>query len=141
MTLAAAPARRATVGRRLDCADGGSAVVDFVLVGALVTVLFVAVIQLALVQHVRNTLVDCAAEGARYGALDGHGPADAVARARDLVTQSLSATYARDVRAARTTLDGVDVVEVTVTAPLPVVGLLGPRDALTVRGHAYAEDQ
>ncbi|WP_371852370.1 pilus assembly protein [Cellulomonas algicola] len=109
--------------------------------GALVTVLFVAVLQLALVQHVRNTLVDCAAEGARYGALDGHGPADAVARARDLVTQSLSATYAGDVRAARTTLDGVDVLEVTVTAPLPVVGLLGPRDALAVRGHAYAEDQ
>lgn len=115
--------------------------VDFVLVGALVTVLFVAVVQLALVQHVRNTLVDCAAEGARYGALDGHRPADAVARTRDLVTQSLSAAYAGYVQAARTTVDGVEVVEVTVTAPLPVVGLVGPGGALTVRGHAYAEDQ
>ncbi|MDC7120234.1 pilus assembly protein [Cellulomonas fimi] len=121
--------------------DGGSAVVDFVLVGALVTVLFVAVVQLALAQHVRNTLVDCAAEGARYGALDGHDPADAVARARDLVTQSLSATYAADVSAVRTTLDGIEVVEVTVRAPLPVIGLVGPGGALTVRGHAYAEDQ
>lgn len=121
--------------------DAGSAVVDFALVGALVTVLFVAVVQLALVQHVRNTLVDCAAEGARYAALDGHVPADGAARTRDLVSQSLSSAYAQDVRAARTTVDGIDVVEVTVTAPLPVVGLVGPRAALTVRGHAFAEDQ
>lgn len=121
--------------------DDGSAVVDFALVGALVTVLFVAVVQLALVLHVRNTLVDCAAEGARYAALDGHQAADGVGRTRSLVEQSLAASYAQDVQAARTTLDGVDVIEVTVRAPLPVVGLIGPRDTLTVRGHAFAEDQ
>nr|WP_311836351.1 pilus assembly protein [Cellulomonas fimi] len=114
---------------------------DFALVGALVTVLFVAVVQLALVLHVRNTLVDCAAEGARYAALDGHEAADGVARTRSLVEQSLAPSYAQDVRAVRTTLGGVDVIEVTVRAPLPVVGLIGPRDALTVRGHAFAEDQ
>ena len=52
--------------------DTGSAIVDFALVGALVTVLFVGVLQLTIVLHVRNTLVDTAAEGARYGALGGH---------------------------------------------------------------------
>ncbi|AEE46743.1 TadE family protein [Cellulomonas fimi] len=129
------PLRRALRG------DDGSAAVDFALVGALVTVLFVAVVQLALVLHVRNTLVDCAAEGARYAALDGHEAADGVARTRSLVEQSLAPSYAQDVRAVRTTLGGVDVIEVTVRAPLPVVGLIGPRDALTVRGHAFAEDQ
>ena len=32
------------------------------------------------------------------------------------------------------------VVEVTVTAPFPVVGLLGPAGTLTVSGHALVEE-
>ena len=53
--------------RRLDPAydDGGSAVVDFTLVGILLTFLFLALLQLGLALHVRNTLVASAAEGAR----------------------------------------------------------------------------
>ncbi len=39
--------------------------VDFVLVGTLVILIFVALLQLALVLHVRNILIDSAAEGAR----------------------------------------------------------------------------
>jgi len=103
-------------------------------------VLFVAVLQLALVQHVRNTLVDCAAEGARYAALSGHEPADGEERTRMLIEQSLSADYARDVTAVRTTVRGVDVVDVQVTSPLPVVGLVGPGGRLTVHGHALEEN-
>lgn len=38
--------------------DRGSAIVDFALVGGLVTVLFVAVLQLTFAVHARNTLVD-----------------------------------------------------------------------------------
>ncbi|MBO3084774.1 pilus assembly protein [Cellulomonas sp. zg-ZUI188] len=113
--------------------------VDFALVGGLVTVLFVAVLQLTLVLHVRNTLVDSAAEGARYGALSGHDPADGAERSRLLITQSLSAAYARGVSAQRTRLDGLDVVRIEVQAPLPLVGLIGPAGTLTVRGHALAE--
>ena len=94
--------------------DAGSAIVDFALVGGLVTVLFVAVLQLTIVLHVRNTLVDSAGEGARYGALAGHEPADGAQRARDLIAQSLSSAYAQGVTAGRTTLDGLDVVEVEV---------------------------
>jgi hypothetical protein len=104
-----------------------------------VTVLFVAVLQLTIVQHVRNTLVDSAAEGARYGALAGHDPSDGAERSRDLIAQSLSPAYAQGVSAGRTTLDGVAVIEVEVEAPLPLVGLVGPVGTLTVRGHALAE--
>ena len=43
--------------------------VDFVLVGALLTLFFLAIVQLTLVLHVRNTLIDAAASGARYGTL------------------------------------------------------------------------
>jgi len=113
--------------------------VEFVLVGALTTVLFAAVLQLALVLHVRSTLVDCAAEGARYGALADRSPADGADRATELITSALHPRYAADVRASSTVLHGLDVVRVEVTAPLPVVGLLGPGGTMTVAGHALEE--
>ncbi len=113
--------------------------VDFVLVGGLITVLLVAVVQLTLVLHVRNVLIDCAAQGARYAAAAGRAPSDGVGRTVDLASTELSGSYARDVTAVRTRLGGVDVVEVTVRAPLPVVGLLGPGGTLVVRGHAMVE--
>jgi hypothetical protein len=103
-------------------------------------VLFVAVLQLTIVLHVRNTLIDSAAEGARYGALAGHDPADGAQRSRDLIAQSLSSAYAQRVSATRTTLDGLEVVEVEVEAPLPLVGLVGSAGTLTVHGHALAEE-
>ena len=40
-----------------------------------------------------------------------------------------------------TTAEGQPVVEVTVRAPLPVIGLLGPRRTLAVRGHAMVEGE
>jgi len=119
--------------------DAGSAIVDFVLVAGLVTLLFVGVVQLALVQHIRNTLTDCASEGARVGALADRGPADGAARTRELVRMSLAPRYAEDVEADDVVIDGIEMVEVRVTAPLPLVGLLGPGGALTVRGHAVRE--
>lgn len=119
--------------------DRGSAVVDFVLVSALTTLLFAAVLQLVLVLHVRATLVDCAAEGARYGALDGSTPQEGAERARDLIASALAPGFADDVRAEATVVDGLPVVRVEVTAPLPLVGLLGPSGAITVDGHALQE--
>lgn len=119
--------------------DRGSAVVDFALVGGLVALVFAGVLQLTLAQHVRNTLVDCAAEGARYAALADRTPEDGVGRAQQLIAAALSSAYAQDVTARRTVIDGLDVVEVTVVAPLPVAGLVGPAGSLTVAGHALAE--
>lgn len=119
--------------------ERGSAIVDFVLVGALLTVLFVAVLQLALTLHVRNTLIDCAAEGARYGALAGSSPGAGAERTRQLINSAVDARYAADVEARTTSLDGASVVEVTVRAPLPVIGLVGPSGVIAVAGRAYAE--
>lgn len=124
--------------------DAGSAVVDFALVGALLTILFVAVLQLGLVVHVRNTLIDCAAEGARLGARADRTPADGAARAQQLVSAELSRSFAgrlTRVRAGVVDRGGVQVVEVTMRAPLPLIGLVGPSGGLTVTGHAYDEGQ
>jgi len=120
-------------------AEGGAAVVDFVLVGALLSLIFVSLVQFAVVLHVRNTLIDCAAQGARFGALADRSPADGVARTRELITQDLSARYAADVVADRERVDGLDTVVVRVRAPLPLVGLLGAGRVLTVSGHAQLE--
>ena len=125
--------------------ERGSAVVDFALVGALLTLLFLSVVQLGLLVHVRNTLVDCAAEGARYGARADRTPADAVERTRALVASELSPRYAgrvgNRISAGQVDRDGAVAVEVRMTAPLPLVGLAGPSGSLSVSGHAYAERQ
>ena len=123
----------------LGCEDG-AAVADFAMVSGLLALLFVAVLQLGVALHVRNTLISCASEGARLGARADATPADGVARARLLISRSISTSYARDVSAGTETVDGVQVVVVRVHAPLPVIGLLGPHD-LDVAGRAFAESQ
>ncbi|MCX6500038.1 MAG: pilus assembly protein [Arthrobacter sp.] len=116
--------------------EHGSAVVDFVLVGTLLTLFFLAIIQLALVLHVRNTLIDAAASGARYGTLADRGAADAKERTTQLIGVALTAEFARDVSTTETSYGGIRTLEVTVRAPLPVIGLIGPREMLEVKGHA-----
>ena len=118
--------------------DRGSAVVEFALVTPLLLRVALAVLQVTLARPVRSTLTAAAAEGARAGALAGSGLGVAEARTRDVLADALGGDAAQDVRAARTRIDGVDVVRVQVTARLPLLGTLGPT-ALTVEGHAMAE--
>ena len=122
-------------GSGLQC-ERGSAVVDFVLVGALLTVFFLAVIQLSLVLYVRNTLIDAAASGARYGALADRGPEDARARTAQLIGVALNPGFAADVATSESTYQGIRTLKVTVRAPLPVIGLIGAGALLEVAGHA-----
>lgn len=101
----------------------------------MVTLVFAALLQLALALHVRTVLVDCVAEGARYGALADTTPEAGAARARELIGSALSPRFAQDVRADRAVVDGLATVEVTAVAPLPVAGLLGTATTVTVVGH------
>lgn len=121
--------------------EDGSAVSDFAMVSALVSLLFVAVIQLGIALHVRNTLISCASEGARLGARDGSRPADGAERTRALISESLSPAFARHVSATVADAGGVRVVSVRVLAPLPVLGPLGPDRSLDVVGRAFLESQ
>ena len=122
-----------------DAGERGSAVVDFVLVGSLLTVLFLAVIQLTLILHVRNTLVDAAASGARYGTLADRNAADAQERTRSLIGTALNPGFAGEVSTGEVTVQGLRTLEVTVRAPLPVIGLIGPQGMLEVTGHAAVQ--
>ncbi|WP_394552485.1 TadE/TadG family type IV pilus assembly protein [Agromyces sp. MMS24-JH15] len=119
--------------------ERGSAVAEFALVGVILTALALAVVQLALALHVRNTLLDAAAEGARYAALAGASTDDGVARTRALIGAALSDGYAADVSGRVESPGGVEVVAITVRAAIPVIGLLGPERGLEVTGHAAVE--
>ncbi|MFV0253082.1 MAG: TadE/TadG family type IV pilus assembly protein [Beutenbergiaceae bacterium] len=112
---------------------------DFLLVSLLLTIVALAVIQLALALHVRTLLTDAAAEGARYAALYGNDLEAGQQRTADLITMTLPAAYAQDIEADYTLHDDVRLVTVTVAAPLPVLGLLGPGDMIVTTGRAVAE--
>jgi hypothetical protein len=116
--------------------EHGAAVVDFVLIGALLTLFFLAIVQLTLIQHVRNTLIDAAASGARYGTLADRSAGDAKDRTVQLITAALNPEFARDVTTSESMYQGIRTLEVTVRAPLPVIGFIGPRAFLEVNGHA-----
>lgn len=121
--------------------ERGSAVADFTMVSAVVALLFIAVFQLGLALHIRNTLVSCASEGARFGARANADPEDGAARARELISMSLSQRYAGQVTAQLVDAGGVEAVAVEVVAPLPVIGPLGPAGRLRVVGRAFLESQ
>jgi Flp pilus assembly protein TadG len=119
--------------------ERGSAVVEFTLVSVVLVGLFLAVLQVGLVLHVRNTLVACAAEGARYAANADRGLADGEARTAVLIAESLSADSVDDVSSRYVSTGGVQLVEVRVTTTLPLFGWLGIDRGLTVSGHAVEE--
>src|ERR671916_883719 len=123
--------------RRRD--EGGSAVVDFVLVVVVVLPLFSGICQVALVLHVRNTLTSAASEGARYAATADRTFEDGAARTRSQISGALAARFARDVAARPATVRGAPGVEVRVVAAVPPLGLWGPGVRLVATGHAVEE--
>ncbi|WP_280513534.1 TadE/TadG family type IV pilus assembly protein [Intrasporangium calvum] len=122
--------------------DDGSAIAEFVMVSALLLFVVLAVLQLAVALYIRNTLISAASEGARFGARMDASPDDGAFRAEGLIAASLNASFAQDVSAGvARTMEGVQVVVVTVTAPLPLIGPIGPAGGLTVSGRAFSETQ
>lgn len=125
--------------RRAAGGEQGSSPVEFVLVGALLTVLTLAVLQLGLGIYVRNVVHDAAVEGAHVAALADTSLAEGTTRARELITETVGAEYASDVTVRESTALGHATVEITVTTTLPLVGLLGAPHALEVSAHAPVE--
>jgi Flp pilus assembly protein TadG len=122
--------------------DSGSAAVDFVLVGTLVTLLFLGVLQVAIDYHVRNVLAACVAEGARYGAnADVADPAAGAAKANALIREALGPAYAHAVAAPeQAVVAGAPVVTVTVRARLPLLAWFLPAGpTVEATGHALLE--
>ncbi len=109
------------------------------MVGALLTTLTLAVLQLAIALHVRNTVIDAAAEGARFASLADARLEDGVERTHALVAAALGEQYPIDVDARVHGDSGVRTTIISVRATLPVIGLLGFAGGLDVTGHAVNE--
>lgn len=119
--------------------DRGSAVVDFVLVLVVLVPLFLGILQVALVLHVRNTLTSAASEGARYAATVDRSLEAGVERTRMQIDGALAERFAQNVSATRSLRDQVRVVRVDVVADVPPLGFWGPAVRLAVSGHAAEE--
>jgi hypothetical protein len=119
--------------------ERGSAVAEFTLVSVLLVVLVLGIAQLGLAIHVRNTLVACAAEGARLAANADRGLGDGVALTRSLIGAALSPSLAGQVSATHVPSPAGQDVRIQVTTTLPLVGLAGPSRSLTVTAHAVEE--
>ena len=68
-------------------------------------------------------------------------PQEAISRAGQLNRASLNDQYARNIAATTTSVGGIQVLQVRVEAPLPVLGPLGPDRVLSVQARAFSEDQ
>ncbi|MDH6236245.1 TadE/TadG family type IV pilus assembly protein [Cryobacterium sp. CG_9.6] len=130
---------RAARARIAVSAETGSAVAEFVMVAALLTALTLGVMQLGLALHVRNTVLDAAAEGARYASLADSSLAEGAARTRDLIQTAVGPAYATGVTASYDSIAGYPCVHVRVVTPLPLLGLFGIDRGLEVDGHAARE--
>ena len=127
---------------RRAATDRGAAAAEFAMLAGLVSVLMLGVMQLAFGLHLHNTATAHVVEGARVGARVDSTPADGARRAQELMASSLPGGAAGvTVTSGRTTVGGVEVVEVSATMRLPLVGPLGPDRQMTVVGQAFAEDQ
>ncbi len=119
--------------------EQGAATVEFTLVSILLIFLTLGVLQVALVLHVRNTVADAAAEGARWGALADSSLDEGVTRTVELIDTAVGDGYSRDVSAEYTNWRGQPAIQVTIHTALPVIGLWGPAIELEVSGHAARE--
>lgn len=124
--------------------DRGSAIVEFVLISTLLVLLFIAIVQAALVLHARNVLVADAAEGARAAAVRGGDIADGERTCADLVRHSLPGSSAlADEVCHGSTLDGSvsdpDLVRMDARVTLSLTFVPGGRIRLHAVGRAVRE--
>ncbi|GAA3543995.1 hypothetical protein AFL01nite_27870 [Aeromicrobium flavum] len=121
--------------------ERGAAVPEFVLVLTVLIPLVLGIAQLALVLHVRNTMVAAASDGARAAAALDAGVAGAESRARDVIRTTLADRFADDVVARESQVDGVPVIEVRIRGEVPPLGLWGPGVAVDAVGHAVRQEE
>ena len=124
--------RRGGVG----VAEGGSAVVEFVLVSAVAVVLAMSLAQLGLFLWERNALMGSLSEGARVAATEGRTVDDGRRVATELLRRSAGGRVADAVPIEGTEAAGVVVLRAEGTLPSFVPGVPGLPVRMTARMHA-----
>lgn len=130
----------ASAGVAEERSDSGSAVAEFALIASLLALILAGALQIGLVIHVRNTVIDSAIAGARQASLADQTPRDGQKLTRDLIRVSVGERYAQKVTVSTSQRGAVEIVEVRVMTPLPVLGLWGPAEVWDLRGRSIVED-
>jgi Flp pilus assembly protein TadG len=116
-------------------AEGGSAVVEFVLVSAVAVVLAMSLAQLGLFLWERNALMGSLSEGARVAATEGRTVDDGRRVATELLRRSAGGRVADAVPIEGTETAGVVVLRADGTLPSFVPGVPGLPVRMTARMH------
>jgi Flp pilus assembly protein TadG len=121
--------------------EAGAAVVDFVLVGALLLFVTFGVIQVGLVLHARNVLASDAAEGARHAASLSVPVSSGAAVAEDLARRSVSGAAKGLTCTSREAMGagGLELAEVTCVADLHLTFVPMGSIRLSVTGRSIKE--
>ena len=124
-----------------DVTDSGSAVAEFALVASLLALILAGALQIGLVIHVRNTVIDSAIAGARQASLADQSPRDGKRLTSDLIRVSVGERYAQKVTVSTSRRGAVEIIggpgADTAARPRPVgTGRsLGSAWTLHRRGH------
>jgi Flp pilus assembly protein TadG len=124
--------------RGARAAEGGSAVVEFVLVSAVAVVLALSLAQLGLFLWERNALMGSLSEGARVAATEGRTVDDGRRVATELLRRSAGGRVADAVPIQGTQAAGVVVLRAEGTLPSFVPGVPGLPVRMTARMHEEA---
>jgi hypothetical protein len=116
-------------------AEGGAAVVEFVLVSAVAVVLAMSLAQLGLFLWERNALMGSLSEGARVAATDGRTVDDGRRVATELLRRSVGGRVADAVAIQGTETAGVVVLRAEGRLPSFVPGVPGLPVRMTARMH------
>jgi len=125
--------------------EDGAAVVEFVMISALVMGLLLAVLQVAVYVHARNVVAASAQEGARYAANADVDSGAGAARTLDIVRRSLGESTADGlvcISAEEVDSTGLVLVLVQCTGAVPALfGTLGDLLPVNATGRAIKEGQ
>jgi len=115
--------------------DSGSIVAESAMIIALITLLCGTILQLGVIIHTRNTMIDAASAGARHAALADRALADGKQRATQLLTNSIPNASTAYVTVNRETSG--ELITVTIDHQIPLLGFITGPIPLSATAHAY----
>jgi hypothetical protein len=117
----------------------GSAPLEFVGVGALTTLVVLAILQVAVVSHVRAVVLDSAAAGAAHGALADSSLRAAVERTRSLLKIGIASDLISKVSGSTGTVASRRVAVIRVDYRVPAFAMWIPTAIGSVSARAFVE--
>lgn len=115
--------------------ESGAIVAESAMIIALITLLCGTILQLGVIIHTRNTMIDVASAGARHAALADRTLADGQQRAAALLNQSIPNATSANVAINLSPDD--ERITVTINHGLPLLGFMTGPIPLSATAHAY----